>query len=100
MCADLDASPLIPLWVEQYVQPGRDGPILGLQQGFRPHQLSASASSRSMCRADHWESAATEAPPQLDVLSVLSPEVQRGSEFLLPLQDDMKALYARVLQQS
>ena len=92
---EVDSSPLTPLWVEQYLHAGRDTSALGLQLGFRPHQLDDRPAAIS---TDH---ATLTIPPQgprvLSASSRVDSHVLARSEFLLPLPDSMLDLYKRAL---
>ena len=78
--------------------PGRDPPLHGLIEGFRPWQLASWAERPSKaCQPDFWEGRPTQKVAQrLNADSVLSADVLAKSEFLLPLAEREHAMYRRV----
>jgi hypothetical protein len=80
--------------------PGREASRLGLQQGFMPHALPAVCMHPARaCQSGFSETDALTGSPQvLDSMSIVEPDLLRKSEFMLPLNDEKRELYADMLK--
>eukprot|EP00892_Ulva_mutabilis_P001323 jgi/Ulvmu1/11191/UM072_0027.1 len=88
-------SPIIPLWVERGLYPGRDASQLGLREGFMPHTLKQVASHSTAARSRQL--APLPEGQVLESMSEVDPELLRRSEFVEPAGDAAQALYRRLL---
>ena len=104
MRAGAPASPALPLWLEQGLFAGQGGASVGLQNGFKPHQLpsfsvpntaqSCTAETRGQRQAardkDHSKA-------ELELRGEVPAEVLERSEFLLPVSAEAREMHERVL---
>jgi hypothetical protein len=100
-CTGRDRSPLVPVWVEQNLYPGRGAPMRGLEAGFMPWQLrNCAIESQEVCKQDFWESQqeGQGKPGGLDFSSTVDPDILGRSEFLLPLRQRELEMYRRICE--
>lgn len=95
LCAEPSTSPIVPLWVERGLYPGRDASQLGLREGFMPHALQ-----QATCHGSSARGAPLGLLPEgqlLESMSDIDSEILKRSEFVEPAGEQAQALYARLV---